>query len=290
MLVSYYRQISITPEALTQEVGGSLRTSYDWDMLRRFRQHYIFREVSLPSNLSFVPPASDWHQWLSQFGPLWITVSGDPSHAVVVSGISGDLTPSGTYVHILNPWDTRVRFDNDPVDFHPGNNGREDTCSFNDFSAMFGTMSLSDYGLWRVLYLGLRPTQAQELDIRSFTPDELAGEEPLHAHASEIDTVEAGSIMQRLRAAWTDTDGSHPGFNAVRFSQHKFCPLSGSCPAAGITPLAGTEIVEVMADANWTEIDDCLRHFPVFFIHTGITHDEIPLRYLPHLLNTAATL
>ncbi len=107
---------------------------------------------------------------------------------------------------------------------------------------------------------------------------------------SEATTNGAGSILQRLRAAWTDSDGSHPGFNAVRFSQHKFCSMSGSCPASGVTPAAGTEIVEVMEDANWTEIDDCLRRFPVVFIHTGITHDEIPLRYMPHLLNTAAAV
>jgi hypothetical protein len=106
--------------------------------------------------------------------------------------------------------------------------------------------------------------------------------------ASDSTTNGAASIIQRLRAAWTDGNGSHSGFGAVRFTQHKFCPITGSCPGSGFTPASGTEIVEVMQDASWGEIDMCLGRFPVVLIHTGIAHDEIPLRYLPHLMATAA--
>ncbi len=43
-----------------------------------------------------------------------------------------------------------------------------------------------------------------------------------------------------------------------------------------------------MQDASWSEIDMCLAKFAVVLIHTGIAHDEIPLRYFPHLMTTAA--
>jgi hypothetical protein len=124
--------------------------------------------VALPSNLSFVPPPSDWYRWLDQFGPLWVTVTDNTSNAIVVSGIRGDLTPSGTYIHALNPWDTQTRFDSDAVDFHPDNHGRDVTYSFAEFSKMFGTMGLANYGDWRVLYLGRRREQSlgvSELDV-----------------------------------------------------------------------------------------------------------------------------
>jgi hypothetical protein len=105
--------------------------------------------------------------------------------------------------------------------------------------------------------------------------------------ASDATTSGATIIVQKLRAGWND-GGSHAGFDAVRFTQHKFCPFTGSCPGSGFTPAPGTEIVEVMQDASWSEIDMCLSKFPIVVIHTGIAHDEIPLRYLPHLMTTAA--
>jgi N-acetylmuramoyl-L-alanine amidase/peptidoglycan hydrolase-like protein with peptidoglycan-binding domain len=188
MLVSYRRSASFTPESLAAQVGRSLRTSYSWDMLRAVRQQFGFREVSLPSNMSCVPPPSDWHNWLDQFGPLWVTVTGNPSHAVVVAGIAGDLTPAGTFIHVLNPWDDRQRFDSDSIDFHPANEGHEETYRFDQFAQMFGNMGLADYGHWRVLYLG-RPAQTQALDIHDLTPEEIADAEPPRPRTAELDVM-----------------------------------------------------------------------------------------------------
>jgi len=210
MLVSYSRNMSLTPESLASEVGRSLRTSYDWDMLRAVRQHFLFKEVSLPSNLSFVPPPSDWYHWLDQFGPLWVTIQGNPSHAIIVSGIAGDLTPAGTFTHVLNPWDIGTRFDADPVDFHPANNGHEETYRFDQFASMFGNMGLSNYGDWRVLYLGRRPAQAQGLDLRDLTPEEIADAEPPLARTTALDVM-LGAPRRALGAAdarWAADDHS----------------------------------------------------------------------------------
>ena len=148
-------------------------------MLEAVRSKFLFKEISLPSNYSYVPPPEHWYQWLDQFGPLWITLKGSPSHAVIVAGISGDLTPGNTSIHMLNSWDTRVRFDGDRIAFHPDNHGREETLTYDAFSREFGNMGLADYGHWRILYLGRRPeTVSHGLDIRDLTPEEIADAEP----------------------------------------------------------------------------------------------------------------
>jgi len=155
MMVSFRRQQSVTAEALAESVGRSLRTSYGWDMLESVKDSFGFREIPIPDNMSYVPPPEDWHAWLRQYGPLWVTVRGAPSHAIVVRGIHGDLTPEETSVDILDPWDTTIRFDQDPVDFHPPNYGRRaDALPYTRFAAEFLNISeLANVGNWRVLYL-----------------------------------------------------------------------------------------------------------------------------------------
>ncbi len=153
MLVSYQRQQSVVPEALAEEVGRSLRTSYGWDMLEAVKDHFGFQDIDLPSNASLYIEPQQWADWLAQYGPLWITVVGAPSHAIVVKGIEGDLTPDGTTVDILNPWNINTTFDDDPIDFNPPNDGLSYTQSFADFAANFGNLGLAEYGKWRVLYL-----------------------------------------------------------------------------------------------------------------------------------------
>lgn len=153
MLVSYSQQASRTPESLAQEVGRSLRTSYGWDMLEEVKDHFGFKDIPLPSNASLYPPPEQWCEWLGTYGPLWVTTIGSPSHAIVVSGLQGDLTPEGTTIEILNPWDTTQTFSDDEIDFVPENHGIAYTRSFQDFAAEFGLLGLDNYGDWRVLYL-----------------------------------------------------------------------------------------------------------------------------------------
>src|SRR5207237_2094547 len=135
----------------------------------------------------------------------WITVTGDPSHAVVVAGIRGDLTAPGTYLRILNPWDDQVRFDRDAVDFHPENRGREATYSFSDFSRMFGNMGLANYGDWRVLYLGRRREQSlgisAELDVIDLSPEEIADAESPAVRATGLDAAAGKTPARRALGA-----------------------------------------------------------------------------------------
>jgi hypothetical protein len=156
MLVGYQRQASLTAESLAAEVGMSLRTSYGWDLLEAVKDRYGFRDIPLPSNATLYPSPAQWCGWLGAYGPLWVTIVGAPSHAIIVRGISGDMTPEGTTVEVLNPW--RIQpYSDDPIDFDPFNDGMEASQPFPEFAADFGLMDMADYGQWRVLYLPAAP-------------------------------------------------------------------------------------------------------------------------------------
>lgn len=153
MLLSFRRQASITPETLAREVNRSLESSYGWDALAAVRDHYRFATLEQPSNTSLYVSPPQWADWLRRYGPLWVVIVGAP-HAVVLAGIRGDLTnPEACEVKVLNPWDTRVEFDDDPVRFNPPNQGYEAWLSFKQFADEFGSMSENNYGKWRVLHL-----------------------------------------------------------------------------------------------------------------------------------------
>jgi hypothetical protein len=99
-------------------------------------------------------------------------------HAVVVAGIRGDLgDPSKAEVKILNPWDTRIAFDNNAIDFNPPNNGYESWLRFDTFASDFGNMSEANYGNWRVLHLPVSAAHAQALSAPSAPTD--AGSKPV---------------------------------------------------------------------------------------------------------------
>jgi hypothetical protein len=165
MLLSYRRAASFSPETLANEVGRSLASSYSWDLLTAVRDRYGFTAIAQPSNTSLYHTPQQWAEWLNQYGPLWVVIVGAP-HAVVIGGIRGNLAdPASVQVKVLNPWDTRIAFDNDPVAFNPPNSGYQDWLSFNQFAGDFGNMAQPDYGNWRVLYLPASAAAAQTLGL-----------------------------------------------------------------------------------------------------------------------------
>lgn len=160
MLLSFRRNASYDPETLAGEVGGSLMASYGWDLLQAVRERYGFTAIEVPSNTSLYFSPAQWAQWLRDFGPLWVVIVGMP-HAVVVSGLRGNADdPASCEVRLLNPWDTRVAFDDDPIAFHPANAGYADWLPFQQFASDFGQMAEPDYGNWRVLHLPAQPAGA----------------------------------------------------------------------------------------------------------------------------------
>jgi len=197
MLISFRRLASHDPEALVREIGASLGTSYDWDLLEALRARHRFEMIRQPSNASVYHSPRQWAQWLGAHGPLWVVIVGAP-HAVVVSGIRGDLDDaSAAQVHILNPWDTRVQFDDDPVAFHPANRGYADWMSFADFARDFGEMAEPDYGNWRILHLPASSVQsaARSLSAETHAADGTWREVPPKADA---DPAEAAKMRLHL--------------------------------------------------------------------------------------------
>jgi V8-like Glu-specific endopeptidase/cell wall-associated NlpC family hydrolase len=163
MLLAHRRQQSRTPESIVNEIGASLASSYGWDVLEAVRDRYGFQVIEQPSNASLYHSPRQWASWLNRFGPLWVVIVGAP-HAVVLAGIRGDLDDAAaTEVKILNPWDTRIAFDNDPIEFNPPNRGYQGWLPFADFAADFGNMAEADYGNWRVLHLPQAAAQSQSL-------------------------------------------------------------------------------------------------------------------------------
>lgn len=163
MLLSFRRHQSIDPETLASEVGSSLMTSYGMELLEAVRDRYGFATIQMPSNTSLYFSPAQWAQWLRDFGPLWVVIVGMP-HAVVVNGLRGNTDDANAcQVRILNPWDTRVSFDDDPTEFHPANQGYADWLSFQQFASDFGNMAEADYGNWRVLHLPAQAASAQGL-------------------------------------------------------------------------------------------------------------------------------
>jgi V8-like Glu-specific endopeptidase/uncharacterized protein YycO len=208
MLLSFRRNASYEPETLANEVGRSLMTSYGWDMLAAVRDRYGFQTIDVPSNSSLYFQPQQWAEWLNTFGPLWVVIVGMP-HAVVLAGIRGDLDqPDSVEVHVLNPWDTRVAFDNDPVAFNPANNGYSDWLSFNRFAKDFGAMAESDYGRWRVLHLptrgatsqGLSSAMSQNVSRRAPPPRPLTVDSGSTALREPIEPSRViGTTMHRVR-------------------------------------------------------------------------------------------
>lgn len=173
MLLNFRRKSSTTPEAVVREVGGSLASSYSWDLLEKVRDRYGFVAIRQPDNASLYISPEQWQRWLSAHGPLWVVIVGAP-HAVVISGIRE--RGGKVEVEVLNPWDTRQRYDADPIAFRPSNAGYQSWQPFERFASDFGRMSQNDYGKWRVLHL-----PAQAVTRSQATDDQMGGVVPAEA-------------------------------------------------------------------------------------------------------------
>jgi hypothetical protein len=177
MLVSWSRKDTKDAENIVREAGLSLHQSYGWDQLEAAKKHFGFQDIAMDPSPYYplIFPPEQWYQWLKQYGPLWISTKGGPIHAVIVHGIIGDLTPQGTTLEILDPWDINERFDNDPAYFNPPNKGSAYSKSYMNFASEFAYFRLAAdddaarageppsgpefeqaYSNWRILYIGRR--------------------------------------------------------------------------------------------------------------------------------------
>lgn len=82
MLVSFERQRR-TPQEIADAASMDLNSSYGWDVLHAARRHWGLQEIQM------TPPINGFPNLLDEHGPLWMVVTGNPSHAVVLTGTDG---------------------------------------------------------------------------------------------------------------------------------------------------------------------------------------------------------
>ncbi|GAB5473901.1 MAG: hypothetical protein Mars2KO_20000 [Maribacter sp.] len=160
MLVSYSRSLrtsssmELSADELASEVGFTLNQSYGWDRLETVKEHFGFEEIPIVG-IEY-PTAAQWRLWLDNYGPLYVTIEGTPSHAIIIHGITNETTETSSRLSILNPWNTEEEFDNDPTIFNPPNEGLRAVLSVQDLNRRMngGDLGiLARYQDWRILYL-----------------------------------------------------------------------------------------------------------------------------------------
>jgi hypothetical protein len=155
MLVSYRRGSSLSPEEVYRQTGRDINSTLaiSWDEeVDHLQSIFGLRSVPEATTRGGLFTPANWCSWLSRYGPLYVTVSGAPSHAVIVRGlVSTDLFHQ---VHILDPWNTSVTFDADPIVFNPPNRGFRGRALFDNFLDHFHGVDLHDEGArYRVMYI-----------------------------------------------------------------------------------------------------------------------------------------
>lgn len=167
MVVSYHTNSSWMPEDMANAAGATLYQSYGLSVLNQVESTFGLTGIDLPSNMSFMPRPEEWHRWLQDHGPLWVTTRGAPAHAVVVHGIEGGLSEEGTRLTVSDPWKVQP-YTNDPVEFVPPNPGARITYSYRDFAREFSNYMLSNRGHRRVMYLDPPPSLSARSESRRY--------------------------------------------------------------------------------------------------------------------------
>jgi len=83
MLVSYHERRTVSAQQIADAVGLDLNSSYPWSVLRDAARVWRLQEVPMTPALSELPGL------LLRHGPLWMVVTGAPTHAVVLTGSDG---------------------------------------------------------------------------------------------------------------------------------------------------------------------------------------------------------
>ena len=125
MLVSYRDGAMTTPQSIADAAGYSLESSYGWDAL-----YSALREWNL-STITMTPTMGELDRLLRRYGPLWLMVTGAPTHAVVLTGGDG-----GSNFSWNDPWPPRT--------------GRRSVHkSASQLAARFGAVSTSHFQIVR---------------------------------------------------------------------------------------------------------------------------------------------
>jgi|SRR5687767_14840310 ABC-type bacteriocin/lantibiotic exporter with double-glycine peptidase domain len=99
VMVNWSQGAAFSPDQIAEGAGKTIdqvQDSEGWPGLYAIANHYGM------DTLGYTPADPEaWAQAMSN-GPLWIVLTGRPSHAVVLHGMSGDGSPDGTTVTVTD--------------------------------------------------------------------------------------------------------------------------------------------------------------------------------------------
>jgi GH24 family phage-related lysozyme (muramidase) len=107
MMTSWKRQQSISPRDAIAPAGAEFLQKFDAGQpLDSGSAGRLYQALGLVAMQSLNPSIDGWDQFLRLYGPLYVDI-GYPqvstTHAVIVTGISGDGTPDGTTITYVDP-------------------------------------------------------------------------------------------------------------------------------------------------------------------------------------------
>jgi len=107
MMTSWKRQQSIAPRDSIAAAGQEFLQKFDAGQpLDSASAGRLYQALGLVAMQSLNPSIDGWDQYLRLYGPLYVDI-GYPqvstTHAVIVTGISGDGTPDGTTITYVDP-------------------------------------------------------------------------------------------------------------------------------------------------------------------------------------------
>lgn len=119
MVVSARDTSPVSPESAAARAGMDVRSAYDWPRIENAVSAWEL--TSSPFRLS---GPREWATVLRRSGPVWLLDTRAVYDGIVVSGVSGDGTPDGTWLRVIEPWPVRV--------------GTARTRTFEDLQHQFG--------------------------------------------------------------------------------------------------------------------------------------------------------
>jgi len=107
MMYSWRHQQSIDPGAVLATAGSQYVDMYNQDrVLDATAAGFLYQALGLVPITSFNPTIEGWESLLRKYGPLYVDVGYGTSattHAIIVTGISGDGSAGGTSVTYVDP-------------------------------------------------------------------------------------------------------------------------------------------------------------------------------------------
>lgn len=111
MMLSWKNKVTITPATALQNAGEPWNTTFTSNAgLSRTATKQFYQSVGMTVEPMQSYPLTEWAGLLQAYGPLTIhAVTGSLSggHVRILYGVSGDDTPRGTNMQIIDPWNGR---------------------------------------------------------------------------------------------------------------------------------------------------------------------------------------